>query len=104
MGNPQEEATQFKNQGNDAFKKQDWPGALEFYTKAIEAYNKEPSFFTNRAQVRHHAVAHEQTFAHTRARHTSSLNNMVAPYKMRMPLLRLTQTWSRYSIPWPPSH
>ena len=59
MGNPQEEATQYKNQGNDAFRNQAWDAALEFYTKAIEAYNREPSFYTNRAQVRRSSVAHD---------------------------------------------
>jgi serine/threonine-protein phosphatase 5 len=52
MGSPQEEATALKNKGNDAFKNQDWPAALEYYTKAIELWDKEPSFYTNRAQVR----------------------------------------------------
>jgi serine/threonine-protein phosphatase 5 len=52
MGSPQEEATVLKNKGNDAFKNQDWPAALEYYTKAIELWDKEPSFYTNRAQVR----------------------------------------------------
>jgi hypothetical protein len=51
MGSPQEEATQLKNKGNEAFKNQDWPAALDFYTKAIELWDKEPSFYTNRAQV-----------------------------------------------------
>src|SRR5689334_3963699 len=51
MANPQQEATDLKNKGNEAFKNQDWPTALEFYTKAIESYDKEPSFYTNRAQV-----------------------------------------------------
>ena len=51
MASPQEEATQLKNKGNEAFKNQDWPGALDFYTKAIELYDKEPSFYTNRAQA-----------------------------------------------------
>ena len=48
----QEEATALKNKGNDAFKAQDWATAVEFYTKAIDLYDEEPSFYTNRAQVR----------------------------------------------------
>ncbi|KAJ4314572.1 Palmitoyl-protein thioesterase 1 [Neodidymelliopsis sp. IMI 364377] len=50
MGN-KEEAIALKNKGNDAFKAHDWPTALEFYTKAIETYDQEPSFYTNRAQA-----------------------------------------------------
>jgi len=46
-----EEAIGIKNKGNDAFKHQDWPGALALYSEAIEKYDQEPSFFTNRAQV-----------------------------------------------------
>lgn len=56
MPSPQEEATELKNKGNEAFKKQDWPAAVEYYTKAIEKYDQEPSFFTNRAQVRSRAA------------------------------------------------
>jgi serine/threonine-protein phosphatase 5 len=51
MGNPQEEATQLKNKGNDSFKNQDWATAVDFYTKAIELWDTEPSFYLNRAQV-----------------------------------------------------
>lgn len=58
MGNPQEEATALKNKGNEAFKNQDWPAALDFYTKAIELWDKEPSFYTNRAQVRKRSLLH----------------------------------------------
>lgn len=47
----QEEATALKNKGNDAFKAQDWATAVEFYTKAIDLYDEEPSFYTNRAQA-----------------------------------------------------
>ena len=47
-----QEATALKNKGNDAFKAQDWATAVEFYTKAIDLYDEEPSFYTNRAQVR----------------------------------------------------
>lgn len=51
MGSSLAEATELKNKGNEAFKKQDWPAAVEWYTKAIDAYDQEPSFYTNRAQV-----------------------------------------------------
>ena len=62
MGSSPEEATKLKDQGNNAFRNQEWDKALDFYTKAIEAYNAEPSFYTNRAQVgiprapRHHML------------------------------------------------
>lgn len=52
MGSPPDDAVKLKDQGNDAFRNQEWDKALEFYTKAIEAYDAEPSFYTNRAQVR----------------------------------------------------
>lgn len=45
-------AVALKNQGNDAFKKHDWPTAIDFYTKAIEVDDAEPTYFANRAQVR----------------------------------------------------
>jgi hypothetical protein len=46
-----EEAIKLKEKGNEAFKKHDWPTAISFYTQAIAIYDKEASFFTNRAQV-----------------------------------------------------
>lgn len=45
------EAVELKNKGNAAFKNNDWPTAIDFYTKAIEKNGKEPSFYSNRAQV-----------------------------------------------------
>jgi serine/threonine-protein phosphatase 5 len=45
------EAVALKESGNKAFKEHDWEAAIDFYSKAIEAYDKEPSFYTNRAQV-----------------------------------------------------
>ncbi|KAH9241735.1 hypothetical protein K456DRAFT_656874 [Colletotrichum gloeosporioides 23] len=51
MSTPEEQAVAFKNQGNKAFSAHDWPTAIEFYTKAIELNDKEPTFFTNRAQA-----------------------------------------------------
>jgi hypothetical protein len=47
-----EEAVALKEKGNTCFKGHDWIGAVKFYTEAIEAYDQEPSFYTNRAQVR----------------------------------------------------
>jgi hypothetical protein len=46
-----QDAIKLKEKGNEAFKKHDWPTAVAFYTQAIEKYDKEVSFFTNRAQV-----------------------------------------------------
>ncbi|KAL2825649.1 DUF89-domain-containing protein [Aspergillus cavernicola] len=46
-----EAATALKVQGNKAFASHEWPAAIEFYTKAIEKYDKDPSFFSNRAQA-----------------------------------------------------
>ncbi len=47
-----EAATVLKQQGNKAFAAHDWPTAAKFYTEAIEKYDRDPSFFCNRAQVR----------------------------------------------------
>lgn len=46
-----EAAVELKNKGNDAFKNKDFPAAIDLYSQAIKVYDKEPSFFTNRAQV-----------------------------------------------------
>jgi serine/threonine-protein phosphatase 5 len=46
-----EAANALKQQGNKAFARHDWPTAIDFYTQAINKYDKEPSFFGNRAQV-----------------------------------------------------
>ncbi|TDZ22462.1 Serine/threonine-protein phosphatase T [Colletotrichum orbiculare MAFF 240422] len=51
MSTPEEKATALKNQGNKAFAAHDWPAAINFYTQAIELNDKEPAFFTNRAQA-----------------------------------------------------
>jgi serine/threonine-protein phosphatase 5 len=46
-----EAATALKVKGNKAFAEHNWPGAIDFYTQAIEKYDKDPSFWCNRAQV-----------------------------------------------------
>lgn len=42
-------AQRFKEQGNQAYKNQDYSKALTFYSKAIEIDQQDPSYFTNRA-------------------------------------------------------
>ncbi|KAL3427060.1 serine threonine-protein phosphatase 5 [Phlyctema vagabunda] len=51
MPSAEEEATGFKNQGNKAFAAHDWPTAIDFYSKAIELNDKEPTYYSNRAQA-----------------------------------------------------
>ena len=47
-----EAAVALKQQGNKAFAKHDWAEALDLYTRAIEKYDQDASFYCNRAQVR----------------------------------------------------
>lgn len=51
MATPEEKATELKNQGNKAFAAHNWPAAIDFYSKAIELHDKDPAFWSNRAQV-----------------------------------------------------
>ena len=46
------DANSLKDEGNKAFAAHDWGKAVELYTKAIELNDKEPTFYTNRAQAR----------------------------------------------------
>ena len=46
-----EEAVALKVEGNKAFAGHDWLTAVDLYTKAIEKYDQDPSFYCNRAQV-----------------------------------------------------
>lgn len=51
MATNEEKAVALKNEGNKAFAAHDWPTAINFYTKAIELNDKEPTYWSNRAQV-----------------------------------------------------
>ena len=52
MSSPvEDEAQTLKQKGNKAFGEHDWPTAIDFYSRAIEANPNEPSFYCNRAQV-----------------------------------------------------
>lgn len=45
------QATDFKDQGNAAFKAHNWPEAVDLYSKAIDLNPAEKTFYTNRAQA-----------------------------------------------------
>ena len=47
----QEEAANLKAQGNKCFASHEWLDAIDYYTKAIDLYDQDPSFYCNRAQV-----------------------------------------------------
>jgi len=51
MTTPEEQAVAFKNEGNKAFAAHDWVAAIDLYTKAIELDGKQPTYYSNRAQV-----------------------------------------------------
>ncbi|KAI1005078.1 Serine/threonine-protein phosphatase T [Podosphaera aphanis] len=51
MATDQEQAVAYKNEGNKYFAAQDWPKAIEYYSKAITLDDKQPTFYTNRAQA-----------------------------------------------------
>ncbi|KAK1770652.1 Serine/threonine-protein phosphatase T [Phialemonium atrogriseum] len=51
MATSEEQAVAFKNEGNKAFAAHDWRTAIDFYSKAIELNDKEPTFYANRAQA-----------------------------------------------------
>lgn len=46
-----EEANELKFKGNNCFSRHEWLNAIEFYTKAIDLHDQDPSYYCNRAQV-----------------------------------------------------
>ena len=48
---PKEESAKLKAEGNNYFASHEWLNAIDSYTKAIEMYDKDPSYYCNRAQV-----------------------------------------------------
>ena len=44
-----DKAEQYKNKGNDEFKKGQFNAAINFYSDAIECDPNEPAYYTNRA-------------------------------------------------------
>lgn len=48
---PKEESAELKAKGNKYFASHEWLNAIDSYTKAIEMYDQDPSYYCNRAQV-----------------------------------------------------
>lgn len=48
---PKEESVELKAKGNKYFASHEWLNAIDSYTKAIEMYDQDPSYYCNRAQV-----------------------------------------------------
>ena len=48
---PKEESAELKAEGNKYFASHEWLNAINSYTKAIEMYDQDPSYYCNRAQV-----------------------------------------------------
>ena len=46
-----EESAVLKATGNKYFASHEWLNAIDAYTKAIETYDQDPSYYCNRAQV-----------------------------------------------------
>lgn len=48
---PKEESVELKAKGNKYFASHEWLNAIDSYTKAIDMYDQDPSYYCNRAQV-----------------------------------------------------
>ena len=46
-----QQATEYKNQGNEAFKVKDYKKAIELFTKAIECNPNDHVFYSNRSSA-----------------------------------------------------
>ena len=55
---PKDESVELKAKGNKYFASHEWLNAIDSYTKAIEMYDQDPSYYCNRAQVVLPTIAH----------------------------------------------
>ena len=95
----QEEAAKLKAQGNKYFASHEWLDAIDYYTKAIDLYDQDPSFYCNRAQVIppvFEFLENRDTDADARRR-ISNLNSMATLLLTLRRLLSLIRNTRRYS-------
>lgn len=95
----QEEAAKLKAQGNKCFASREWLDAIDYYTKAIDLYDQDPSYYCNRAQVNFPLckILREWDTDANACRPTSNLNSMATLSLMLQRLLSLIQNTRRYS-------
>ena len=86
-------ALQEKQKGNEAYKKKDFDTAIQHYDRALELYDKDISFLTNRAAVRfeqrdYDAAIADCELAVERGRQHFADFKMIAKCAMHPPLVR----------------
>ena len=91
-----EDALALKQKGNKAFADHDWLTAVDFYSQAIEANDKDPSFYCNRAQVQKAFLSALMDVGLTLfSRPTSRSNRMVTQSLMHQKLSNLILAMSK---------
>lgn len=83
-GGPTEESEKLKGQGNAAMQKKDYPGAIDFYTKALEVSPLNPIYLSNRA------AAYSASSQHELAKNDAELATVTDP--------KYTKAWSRLGL------
>ncbi len=96
---PKDESVDLKAKGNKCFASHEWLNAIDYYTKAIEMYDQDPSYYCNRAQVVSPRKAHfNGRFSLTQIilRPILNLNSMAMPFLMQPKLSSSTQAMLKY--------
>lgn len=92
-----EEALALKKKGNEAVSKHEWLNAIDFYTKAIESYDTDPIFYSNRCQVSYlTGKTVKIVSSNFNDRRTSSWNSMDTQLPMQQKPLVWTNHTQKY--------
>ena len=97
---PKEESVELKAKGNKYFASHEWLNAIESYTKAIEMYDQDPSYYCNRAQVTSPRTEYfwDLYLMRTLLRPTSNSNSMVMLLLTQLKLLSSTLAMLRFVV------
>jgi small glutamine-rich tetratricopeptide repeat-containing protein alpha len=83
-GGPTDESERLKGQGNAAMQKKDYPGAIDFYTQALEIAPLNPIYLSNRA------AAYSANQQHEFAKNDAEVATATDP--------KYTKAWSRLGL------